>query len=367
MNSELHNPDNLTDEQIGTDEGWRLLDEDEVIDGDFPELKDIEAWTSDRKWESNFYGATMIVTYRTKLTRAELRAARGLPDQPVSNTPPIYGSGSIFYRINGEMCIVDESVIEMAVSPESVAEMKRELAAAQRDLKESQESADSVCDQLGRAIYDRDRFFADLEVNRSALSDIAKMLNIGNPFIAGFLDEARIEIAKLKSSTIAAKQAQEMADFLTAERDTAHRENAELRERVRVLDDMRGLYLNAGSRPICSCQKFYGGIGFEPSADCPVHGVDTKLTDRELLLLFENELHNTRIHSSESLARAEATEAERDRLRTRLSEEGRLSESAISFANLLEPKLKAALARAEAAEAKIRSMQEASGRSEPNP
>lgn len=107
---------------------------------------------------------------------------------------------------------------------------EKALAEAQRELKESQESADSVCEQLGRAIYDRDRFFADLEVNRSALSEIAKMLNIGNPFIAGFIDEARIEIAKLKASVIVAKQSQEMADFLTTERDRLKEELDYLRK-----------------------------------------------------------------------------------------------------------------------------------------
>lgn len=85
--SELHNPDHLTDAQIGVSDGWRLLDEDE-IDPRTMALVDstCELWWD--KWVSRDANGSPILgmhsfsTYRTRLTRAELRAARGLP--PIS-------------------------------------------------------------------------------------------------------------------------------------------------------------------------------------------------------------------------------------------------------------------------------------------
>lgn len=73
-----HNPDNLTDEQVQTAEGWRLLDEDEI---ELNSLRDIdvkEIWYMD-KWNPASCKFPEY-TYRTRLSRAELRKARGLEE-----------------------------------------------------------------------------------------------------------------------------------------------------------------------------------------------------------------------------------------------------------------------------------------------
>lgn len=68
------NPDQLTQAQVGTAEGWRLLDEDEVFECNDPVL--IERWYNNEFGPGT--GRFKIHSYRTRLTRAELRAARGL-------------------------------------------------------------------------------------------------------------------------------------------------------------------------------------------------------------------------------------------------------------------------------------------------
>ncbi len=81
-----HNPDNLTPEQVGVAYGWRLLDEDEVISVPVAEHC-CEAWSKgfERWMISNVTGQNKVLTYRTRLTRSELRKAPGLPEEPISN------------------------------------------------------------------------------------------------------------------------------------------------------------------------------------------------------------------------------------------------------------------------------------------
>ena len=80
-----HNPDNLTHIQIGTAEGWRLLDEDEI--GSLPPITYycIQIW-SHGAWAVGAHRDTTGHPCRTKLTRAELRKARGL--EPETDVPP---------------------------------------------------------------------------------------------------------------------------------------------------------------------------------------------------------------------------------------------------------------------------------------
>lgn len=83
-----HNYDNLTPEQVGVSEGWRLLDEDEIIQSYPTEYNGLQAWTSfndTKSWHPDFCGASSGTTYRTKLARAELRVARGLPPESEQN------------------------------------------------------------------------------------------------------------------------------------------------------------------------------------------------------------------------------------------------------------------------------------------
>lgn len=82
-----HNPDNLTPEQVGVEDGWRLLDEDEVPECQDMEYQGMQAWTGPKglkTWNPDYYGVLRHLTYRTRLSRPELRAARGLP--PISET-----------------------------------------------------------------------------------------------------------------------------------------------------------------------------------------------------------------------------------------------------------------------------------------
>lgn len=77
----VHNPDGLSFKQVEAKDGWRLLFTDEIMDqkGEFIE---IEAWKSLRfpnNWDnSGWSGSSVNTTYRTKLTREELKQKRGL-------------------------------------------------------------------------------------------------------------------------------------------------------------------------------------------------------------------------------------------------------------------------------------------------
>ena len=66
-----HNPNNLTPEQYGAVEGYRLLYADEIIERK-QRYKEIEAW-DDYAWiDMCFKGSSSSDTYRTKLSRKEL-------------------------------------------------------------------------------------------------------------------------------------------------------------------------------------------------------------------------------------------------------------------------------------------------------
>ena len=67
-----HNPDNLTPEQYGAVEGYRLLYADEIKDRQ-KEHEEIEAWGNwDKYWGKSYFGHSFRMTYRTKLSREEL-------------------------------------------------------------------------------------------------------------------------------------------------------------------------------------------------------------------------------------------------------------------------------------------------------
>lgn len=90
-----HNPDRLTQAQGGIADGWRLLESDELVPNKMWRLniiqaskayddcgtRRIEAWHPG-PWEASDSFHSKKWTFRTRLTRAELRAARGLPAEP---------------------------------------------------------------------------------------------------------------------------------------------------------------------------------------------------------------------------------------------------------------------------------------------
>jgi predicted RNase H-like nuclease (RuvC/YqgF family) len=60
-----HNPDNLTDEQIGVADGWRLLEKSEIHDRE--ETSEIQGLTLKGSWDNEpLKGASVVLTYRTK-------------------------------------------------------------------------------------------------------------------------------------------------------------------------------------------------------------------------------------------------------------------------------------------------------------
>lgn len=72
----VHNPDNLTPEQYGAVEGYRLLYADEIKDRQ-KDHEEIEAWDIRDKywgkyWGKSYFGHSFRMTYRTKLSRKEL-------------------------------------------------------------------------------------------------------------------------------------------------------------------------------------------------------------------------------------------------------------------------------------------------------
>lgn len=68
-----HNPDNLTPEIIGVEEGYRLLDRDEIKEA--TSIRGIDMWDMGVWWKA-CAGSSLEYTYRTKLTREQLAEMR---------------------------------------------------------------------------------------------------------------------------------------------------------------------------------------------------------------------------------------------------------------------------------------------------
>lgn len=157
MNYELHNPAGLTPEQYGAADGWRLLDEDEF--GDINERIYHTSWydPNDESWSDvgGYFCSDKKTILRTKLTRAELRAARGIPEQPVSDTPETdeeawfdndegwWVSRSVSRRMErGRKCAMDQVSLlegELAAAQRENAELRAELENSKRVRKECAE------------------------------------------------------------------------------------------------------------------------------------------------------------------------------------------------------------------------------------
>lgn len=74
-----HNPDNLTPEEWGEDEGWRILCDDERPFDYGSKSRNVQMWCNGTWiWAD---GESEICTYRTRESRASLRRLRGLPEE----------------------------------------------------------------------------------------------------------------------------------------------------------------------------------------------------------------------------------------------------------------------------------------------
>lgn len=87
-----NNPDKLTDEEVGVANGWRLLDEDEIVGVwcGYERLGHVDCWSCGQ-WQPGNRGICNEATYRTRLSREELAAL----DKPkkrlirVDELPPV--------------------------------------------------------------------------------------------------------------------------------------------------------------------------------------------------------------------------------------------------------------------------------------
>lgn len=87
-----HNPDKLTEEQVGVKDGWRLLDEDEIVGFGcgYERLGHVDCWSCGQ-WQPGNRGICNSATYRTRLSREEL-AELGKPKKRlirVEELPPV--------------------------------------------------------------------------------------------------------------------------------------------------------------------------------------------------------------------------------------------------------------------------------------
>lgn len=92
-----HNPDQLTNAQVETHLGWRLLEESETLpnyDLIVPWLKEIEMWQGDEWDNSKWKGRSSIGTFRTRLSPAGLAKARGIPLNAVTKNTSCLSSSN---------------------------------------------------------------------------------------------------------------------------------------------------------------------------------------------------------------------------------------------------------------------------------
>jgi len=88
--TEWHNPENLPLDKVEVQEGWRLLDKDEIIDRQ-KGLPVIQFWSNHAKWWiSGAIGNDQVYTYRTRLSREQLRQLTAKTQEaPINTTTPL--------------------------------------------------------------------------------------------------------------------------------------------------------------------------------------------------------------------------------------------------------------------------------------
>jgi len=97
---EWHNPHNLTGEQIGTDQGYRLLLKSEICDRDCPFPGQL--WNFNKSdWGSglNVYGASDLITYRVDAKKYPLGMLRDSSDD--KKLDEVHGAIFCYFLENG--------------------------------------------------------------------------------------------------------------------------------------------------------------------------------------------------------------------------------------------------------------------------
>lgn len=105
LNPNSHNPDRLTAEQVteGGKVPCRLLDKDEIIPSESDaEIEQIEILSA-VSWLRFVVGSSITCTYRTKLTRAELAAAREAAKSKPKERKPLEADGFTIIGNIGEI------------------------------------------------------------------------------------------------------------------------------------------------------------------------------------------------------------------------------------------------------------------------
>lgn len=138
--AKTHNPDGLTPEQVGVTDGWRLLDEDEIIKHYVLNFFGIELWKCGR-WDAangnTWKGNSKTYTYRTRLTRAELRKARGLEPEPAkTQDAPTPETDAWEERMLSVTTYAHERIVKAAADFARTLERSRDAALAAKEQAE---------------------------------------------------------------------------------------------------------------------------------------------------------------------------------------------------------------------------------------
>jgi hypothetical protein len=98
-----HNPDKLTEEQVGTSKGWRLLEREEIHDG-HPSCPDLEIWIRADLWSAGYYGDCLSASYRTKKPKGYF-----LPKKFYRAKDGLFGGNNPYYieRVGNKLTFVD--------------------------------------------------------------------------------------------------------------------------------------------------------------------------------------------------------------------------------------------------------------------
>jgi hypothetical protein len=216
-------------------EGWRLLDADEIAVS-WKQLRGIEVWYGGRWDDGGYYGSVSIQTYRTKLTRAELRKARGLSEEPTWVTQALTDLDE-FERISRE----SKTLIRASASDAEVEKLrhaKEYLEKENSELREERDQAALLASQaeMRRANKAEANYAEEARLHALTKGELAALTEFerdrARGYEDGYMKQAK-EIAALRSLWRGAMEGEGRAlvanEELHKERDRLAAENARLR------------------------------------------------------------------------------------------------------------------------------------------